>query len=101
MNRKIEDSVDDSEINFIEKVTPAVVKKAASKLKNRKNDPYFKFASEILKNGPDVLFQYLSLLNKYFLSHGHISLYLLIATIVPLIKNKLASHNKSSNYRSV
>ena len=56
MKRNIEDSVDDSEINFIEKVTPAVVKKAASKLKNRKNDPYFKLASELIKYGPDVLF---------------------------------------------
>ena len=101
MNSKIKDSIDDSEINFIEKVTPEVAKKAALKLKNRNNDPYFKFASEFIKNGPDVLFQYLSFLIKCFLSHGQISLYSLIATIVPLIKNKLASHNKSSNYRSV
>ena len=59
----------------MEKVTPVVVKKEASKLKNRKNDPYFQFASEFIKNGPDVLFQYLSLLIKCFLSHGHISFY--------------------------
>ena len=53
-------------MNFIEKVTPEVVKKAAFKVKNRKNDLYFKFASEFIKNGPDVLFQYLSLLIKCF-----------------------------------
>ena len=77
------------------------MKKAAQKLKNKKNEPYFEVASEFIKNGPDVLFEYLSILIKSFLSHGHISIYLLIATIVPLIKNKLASHNTSSNYRSV
>ena len=101
MRRKIEDKIDDIDIREVQKVTPAVLKKAASNLKNKKNDPYFQCASEFIKNGPDILFEYLSLIIRCFLSHGHVSIYLLIATIVPIIKNKLSSPNFSKNYRSV
>ena len=33
--------------------------------------------------------------------HGHITIYLPLATLVPIIKNKLASINTSKNYRSI
>ena len=33
--------------------------------------------------------------------HGHITLFLLMATLIPLIKDKLASINSSKNYRSI
>ena len=43
----------------------------------------------------------MSLIFKAFLIHGHGSLHLLLATMVPIIKNKLASVNSSKNYRSI
>ena len=36
-----------------------------------------------------------------FLSHGHFSLYLLLATFIPILKDKLGSINNSKNYRSI
>ena len=36
-----------------------------------------------------------------FLVHGHVTLILLLATLVPIIKDKLGSINVSKNYRSI
>ena len=36
-----------------------------------------------------------------FFDHGHFSLYLLLATFIPILKDKLGSLNSSKNYRSI
>ena len=38
---------------------------------------------------------------KCFLIHGHVCQDLLLATLVPLIKNKLGDGKSSDNYRSI
>ena len=38
---------------------------------------------------------------KMFLIHGHVSLFILLSTLVPLIKDKLANKCTSKNYRSI
>ena len=44
---------------------------------------------------------HLSLKIKQFLIHGHVSAVLLLATLLPLIKDKLWDHCSSANYRSI
>ena len=83
------------------RVTPSVVKEATKKLKPGKSDPVFSFGSDCFKNSPDVLFVNLANILQGFLIHGHVTQILLLATLIPLIKDKLASHNISKNYRSI
>ena len=85
----------------IMKVTPDVVKEAAQKLKPGKSDPIFSFSSDCFKNAPDALYVKLTNLLQGFLVHGHVTLVLLLATLVPIIKDKLGSINVSKNYRSI
>ena len=78
----------EAKVNFlslvdVEKVTPEVVKKAASHLKDSKSDPTFSFNSDCVKNGTDQLFEKLALSLKSFLIHGHITYFLLLATLLP------------------
>ena len=96
----------ESKINFlslldVEKVTPEVVKEAAGNLRDSKSDPTFSFNSDCVKNGTNQLFEKLSISLKSFLIHGHITYFLLLATLLPIIKDKLGSINSSSNYRSI
>ena len=84
----------DKKVNFchlheVWKVTPEVVKKAAHNLRNSKTDPVYNFSSDCIKNGPDILFSYLASVFRTFLIHGKVSLFLLLATLVPLIKDKI------------
>ena len=78
-----------------------MIKKATEHIKNSKNDPVFIFNSDSIKHSPDILFSYLSDLIRAFLIHGHVSKVLLLATIVPLIKNKLGDLESSDNYRPI
>ena len=47
------------------------------------------------------MFEHLSNIIKAFLIHGHVSVVLLLSTLVPLIKNKLGDKCSSKNYRSI
>ena len=75
-------------LNDVRKVTPEVVKEAAENLRDSKSDPTFDFSSDCIKNSPDNLFISLATIIQAFLIHGKISFFLLLATIVPLIKDK-------------
>ena len=61
----------------------------------------FAFTSDCLKNSPGELFDKLSIILKSFLIHGHVSQILLLATLVPLIKDKTGDVFSSTNYRSI
>ena len=83
------------------RVTPDIFKEAAEHLYSSKSDPIYSFSSDCIKHGPDALYKHLSAALQSFLVHGHVTLFLLLATLVPLIKDKLGSISSSKNYRSI
>ena len=90
-----------SDVRDVKKVTPKVLKEASLKLKSGKSDPTFLFSSDCFKSAPNILYDHLAAIIKSFLIHGHVSTFLLIATLVPIIKDKLGSQTSSKNYRSI
>ena len=96
----------ESKVNFlsvieVEKVTSEIVKEVANHLRDSKSDPTYSFNSDCIKNGGDQLFEKLSLAVRSFLVHGHVTYFLLLATLAPIIKDKLGSISSSKNYRSI
>ena len=61
----------------------------------------FDLSSDCLKNAPFILDEQLALLFKHFVMHGHISLTLMISTLIPLVKDKLGDITANNNYRSI
>ena len=98
---EVDNAVNETSLEDIDKVTNEVVKKAAFKLKAGKSDPSYSFSSDCFKNGSENLFVKLGELIRGFLIHSHVTLELLISTLVPIVKDPLASINISENYRSV
>ena len=98
---EVNSKVNQYHLKDVEKVTPELVKEAVRHLNSNKSDPIYSFSSDCLKNGPDSLFQHLSIALQSFLIHGHVTLFLLLATLVPIIKDKLGSISSSKNYRSI
>ena len=84
----------------VAKVTTNIVKEAASRWSDSKNDPVFSFSSDCLKNVSNLLYEMLAIAFRVLLIHGHFTLYLLLATFILIIKDKLGSFNESKNYRS-
>ena len=99
---EILDSKIDSESNKeVVKVTPALIHEAAKHIKPGKSDPVYDFSSDCLKSAPVELFSHLSSIIKSFLIHGHVSMVLLLSTLVPIIKDKFGNVCSSKNYRSI
>ena len=101
MQKEIEKKVNPGNLHDVNKVTGKVVKEAAKNLRDGKTDPVFKVSSDCFIHGPDKLFEILSLIVRSFLIHGYVTSYLLLATLVPIIKDKLSSTTNSKNYRSI
>ena len=89
------------DLTDVQKVTPALVKQAVTRLKNGKADSVYDFSSDCLKNAPDILYLHLSNIFQIFLTHSHVSLNLLLAVLVPIVKDKLGNISSSKNYRSI
>ena len=99
--KSIETEVNSTHLHDVNRVTPEVVKEAAKHLKDNKSDPIYSFSSDAIKNSPDILYDKLAVIIRCFLIHGHITVYLLLATLLPIIKDKLGRIDVSKNYRSI
>ena len=101
VSSEVETKIDEFSLNYVEKVTPEIIRTATAKLKPGKSDSVYNFSSDCIKADSRILAEYLSVLIQSFLVHGHVSRFLLLATLVPIIKDKLGSMNTSKNYRSI
>ena len=101
VSEDITNRIQPKDIEGIEKVTPEIIKKAASRLKAGKSDSVFMFSSDCIKVESKSLAALLASVFQSFLIHGHVTKILLLATLVPIIKDKLGSMNTSKNYRSI
>ena len=98
---KIEGLINPDNMRDTERVTTDKIKKAEARLKPGKSDPTFVFSSDCLKVNSNVLADHTATMMKSFLVHNHIPQFMLVSTLIPIIKVKLASANNSKNYRSV
>ena len=97
----LRENIGEASLDDIKCVTWNTVKECSQKLKCRKTDPFLTLSSDCLSNAPDVLYKALYITFKSFVSHGHVSEFLLLCTLIPLIKNKMGDITSSDNYRSI
>ena len=101
ISKEVESEISEKSLEDVNKVTIEEVKKATAALKPGKGDPIYSFSSDCMKVSSELLAEHISSMIKSFLIHGHIPQFLLLSTLVPIIKDKLGSINVSKNYRSV
>ena len=101
IRNQVEACINEDSLIDIDKVTTEVVADVVKEIKSNKNDPVFTLNSNCIKNAPSSLYFHLANLIRCFLIHGHVSHFLLLATILPLIKDKLGNEESSENYRSI
>ena len=101
LSGEIKHLISHESVNEIGKVTGAVVKTAACKLKSRKSDVSGWFTSDALLNAPDILFEQLSVVFRSWLSHGTITPCLLACSFLPLLKSSVKDPCDTSSYRAI
>ena len=93
--KNVHENICQDDIKDVRKVTPSIVKEAVAHLQNGKSDPVYDFSSDSLKNAPDCLYRHLSIILQLLLTHSHVSLHLLLAVLVPIVKDKLGDISSS------
>ena len=67
-----------------------IIKTASQKLKPSKTEPLLCVTYDFFVNAPIILYDHLSIIMKCYFDHGHVSDFLLISTLVPIVKDKLS-----------
>ena len=101
INKLKEQLVLDSDASFeVNRVTGAIVKEAACRLKPGKSDVSGGYTSDALLNAPDSLFDSLASIMRSFLMHGTVTKVLLACSFLPLLKS-LKDPAKTDSYRAI
>ena len=85
----------------LDRVNSETVRAALDKLKTGKSDVQFSFNSDCLINSSSVLIEHMTQLFRWFLRTGRIPAFLLLCTLVPIVKDNLADITNSDNYRAI
>ena len=101
LSRKIAVGALEDNFYHVQRITTDLVKEALNKMKNSKNDAIFNFQSDCLINGPDALVTHLTNMIRAFVVHGNVPYFILVCTLLPLVKDNLADITSSDNYRAI
>ena len=94
--------ITDDSLTFVDRINSCAVKSVIEKkLKPAKKDPVADISSDYLIHAPDELFDILARCFKSYITHSHVSGFLLVSSLVPLLKDKLGDITSSNNYRSI
>ena len=99
--RSINIDVSMDDLKSVSMIDDDVVRQAIGKLKLGKSDCQFNFGSDAFIHGIDILSERLAFIVKSFLIHGFVPLFLLVCTLVPIVKDKLGDKSSSNNYRAI
>ena len=85
----------------VERINEDLVRKALKLMKSSKRDAMFDMQSDCLVNGPNALVTHLTNLVKTYVLHGTVPHFILLCTLLPLVKDNLADITSADNYRAI
>ena len=102
MELDLEKNIDQRSMKFVNLIDKDVVTSVTQKkLKASKTDATSTITSDLLIHAPDKLFEILTLCFRSYIVHAHVSNFLLISMLVPILKDKMGDITSSNNYRSI
>ena len=85
----------------LDRINEELIMEALKMMKPNKKDAIFDTMSDFYINGPPELICHLTVLLKLFLSHGSLPYFILMCTLIPLVKDNLGDITSSDNYRAI
>ncbi len=101
LERNISEKITEEHILDVTRITTTDVKKALLNLKPGKSDNVFDFTSDCIQNASDLLINHVTKLFQSFVLYGNVPTFLLICTLIPIIKDNLGDTASSENYRAI
>ena len=97
----LECEIDERNLKDVNLITTDMLKSAMQRLTPGKTDTPPEIISDCFRGAPDILYAHLTTSLKSVIIHGHVSEFLLMSTLIPIIKDKLGDITKNSDYRSI
>ena len=101
LKQLLQGEISESCIRHADRVTGAVVKEAACRMKPGKSDVSTSYTSDAILNAPDTFFNLLALVFRSWLVHGTVTLSLLACAFLPLFKGGLKDPANTDSYRAI
>ena len=101
LQAELNSKISNADINEVNRIDANLIKMALGRMKGNKSDSIFDFQSDCLTNGPPELVLHLVHMIKTFIMHGEVPYFILVCTLLPLVKDNLGDITKSDNYRAI
>ena len=101
LENEIQDKIGLASLIDVFRINENVVCEALAKMKGGKSDGLYDFSSDCLTNAPPELISHLVKLLRTFMIHGTIPHFLLVCTLVPIVKDSLRDNASSDNYQAI
>ena len=101
MQEDLNSKISNADIREINRIDNNLIKMALNRMKGNKSDALFDFQSDCLINGPPELVSHLAHMIRSFILHGEVPYFILVCTLLPLVKDNLGDITKSDNYRAI
>ena len=98
IRKKINEGINDNCFQQVERVNEQFVLDALKKMKRNKHDAVLNIVSDCLIDGPPELVQHLTCLFRLFLIHGFVPRFVLLCSLIPLLKDKFGDNANIDNY---
>ena len=85
----------------LDRIDDNLIKQALGMMKTNKRDAMFDIQSDCIINGPPELVHHLTNLLKTFIQHGSVPYFVLLCSLLPLVKDSLGDTTSSENYRAI
>ena len=82
-------------------ITTVDIELALKCLKSNKSDGVCPFLSEHFLKAPKAMYTHIAQLFSAWLSHGYIPQFILLSTLIPLIKDRIGDKSDLNNYRAI
>ena len=101
MKDKVTSNISPDSLSQVNRINEELVERALKSMKAGKNDALFDFQSDCLTHGPRILITHLTNMIKSYVMHGQVPYFILVCTLLPLVKDNLADITSSDNYRAI
>ena len=101
LKEKLAQMIDNKSLSDVNKITPEVVKKAATHMMPNKSDVTGSYTSDLLLHAPDSMFAALASVFRSWLVHGTVTKHLLVCAFMPLLKSSLKDPASTDSYRAI
>ena len=98
---QVNQEVGEHSLTQVDKINEDLIKQALKMMKGNKGDALFDIQSDCIINGPAELLTHLTNLVKSFIMHGSVPFFILLCTLLPLVKDNLGDITSSENYRAI